>query len=47
MSVTGSVGVATFPNDANSPEGLFKVTDQALYAAKRSGRNKVCTSSDR
>ncbi|MFK7987612.1 MAG: diguanylate cyclase [Sandaracinaceae bacterium] len=47
VSVTGSVGVATFPYDADTPEGLFKVTDQALYAAKRSGRNKVCTSADR
>ena len=44
VSVKCSVGVATFPKDAKSPEQLFKVTDQALYAAKRSGRNKVCTS---
>ncbi len=45
LSVTCSVGVATFPKDARTPEELFKITDQALYAAKRSGRNKVCTSS--
>ncbi len=47
LSVTCSVGVATFPHDANTPESLFKVTDQALYAAKRTGRNRVCTSRDR
>ena len=46
LSVKCSVGVATFPHDADSPETLFKVTDNALYAAKRSGRNRVCTSSD-
>lgn len=43
LSVTCSVGVATFPMDASKPDELFKVTDQALYAAKRSGRNRVCT----
>src|SRR5690606_26218058 len=46
LTVTGSIGVATFPNDARSGAELFKVTDQALYAAKRGGRNRVCTSKD-
>ena len=46
LSVKCSIGVATFPGDADTPEKLFKITDQALYAAKRSGRNKVCTSTD-
>lgn len=46
LQVTCSIGVATFPADARTPEELFKTTDQALYAAKRSGRNKVCTSKD-
>ncbi len=44
LSVTCSIGVATFPKDAATPAELFKITDQALYAAKRSGRNQVCTS---
>ncbi len=44
LSVTCSIGVATFPQDARTPADLFKITDQALYAAKRSGRNRVCTS---
>lgn len=46
LSVKCSIGVATFPKDADSPEKLFKITDQALYAAKRGGRNRVCTSGD-
>jgi len=46
LSVKCSIGVATFPKDASSPEELFKITDQALYAAKRGGRNRVCTSQD-
>ncbi|MGE0784868.1 MAG: diguanylate cyclase [Sandaracinaceae bacterium] len=47
VGVTSSIGVATFPDDAKTPEALFKVTDQALYAAKHKGRNRVCTSRDR
>lgn len=46
LTVTGSIGVATFPNDARTAAELFKITDQALYAAKRTGRNRVCTSKD-
>ena len=46
VSVTCSIGVATYPDDAQSPADLFEITDQALYAAKRGGRDQVCTSSD-
>ncbi|MGF1468507.1 MAG: diguanylate cyclase [Sandaracinaceae bacterium] len=46
LGVTCSLGVATFPSDAETPEALFEITDQALYVAKRTGRNKVCTSRD-
>jgi two-component system cell cycle response regulator len=46
LQVTASIGVATFPADARTGEGLFKITDAALYAAKRQGRNRVCTSKD-
>lgn len=41
LNVTCSVGVATFPGAAGEWEGLFKATDDALYASKRSGRNRV------
>jgi diguanylate cyclase (GGDEF)-like protein len=39
--ITASIGVATFPEDANDKEQLLKSTDRALYAAKRQGRNQV------
>ena len=43
LKVTASAGVATFPSDAGSDKALFEAADQALYAAKNSGRNRVCT----
>ncbi len=46
LTITGSIGVATFPNDARTAAELFKITDKALYAAKHAGRNRVCTSKD-
>lgn len=42
LRVTCSVGLATFPRDAKTTSTLFEMADQALYAAKRSGRNRVC-----
>ncbi|HWI60229.1 MAG TPA: GGDEF domain-containing protein [Symbiobacteriaceae bacterium] len=42
FSVTISLGVASFPRDATTVQGLIKAADQAVYAAKRGGKNKVC-----
>ncbi len=42
ISVTISMGLAEF-NDAESGEELFERADKALYKAKESGRNMVCT----
>jgi len=36
-----SVGLATFPEDANSVEDLIRNADIALYAAKAQGKNRV------
>ena len=41
LRVTCSVGVATFPAAGADWEALFRATDEALYASKRSGRNRV------
>jgi diguanylate cyclase (GGDEF)-like protein len=46
LRVTASLGVATFPQDAPSSQGLFEITDKALYAAKHSGRDCVRTAAD-
>jgi len=42
LSVTCSIGMATFPEGGASWEALFKAADEALYVSKRSGRNR-CT----
>jgi diguanylate cyclase (GGDEF)-like protein len=41
LSVTCSVGIATFPEAGQSWEELFKGADEALYCSKRTGRNRV------
>jgi two-component system, cell cycle response regulator len=47
LSVTASIGVATFPAAGSDYAQLFKATDEALYVAKRSGRNQVVAWSPR
>jgi diguanylate cyclase (GGDEF)-like protein len=47
LSVTCSVGVATFPAAGRDWDTLFKATDEALYASKRGGRNRVTVWSPR
>jgi diguanylate cyclase (GGDEF)-like protein len=41
IKVTCSVGASLFPLAGQTWEGLFKSTDEALYASKRGGRNRV------
>jgi diguanylate cyclase (GGDEF)-like protein len=40
--VTVSVGAAVREEGIASPKDLLKLADEALYAAKGAGRNKVC-----
>ncbi|MBK8996911.1 MAG: diguanylate cyclase [Myxococcales bacterium] len=47
LKVTCSVGVATFPAAGRDWDALFKATDEALYASKRGGRNRVTVWSSR
>lgn len=46
LSVTVSIGVATIPNHAVNAEALLAGADQALYSAKKSGRNRVHCAGD-
>jgi diguanylate cyclase (GGDEF)-like protein len=39
--VTVSIGVASWPEDANDPGTLMDCADAALFAAKRAGRDAV------
>ncbi|MGE5267573.1 MAG: PleD family two-component system response regulator [Deltaproteobacteria bacterium] len=41
LRVTASVGLATLESPDDTPETIFKRADNALYAAKRRGRNRV------
>jgi diguanylate cyclase (GGDEF)-like protein len=41
--ITISIGVASFPDDGQDKEILISKADRALYEAKRTGKNKVCT----
>lgn len=45
-NITSSLGIATFPIHANTRAELLRAADDALYAAKRAGRNQVCLAQD-
>lgn len=38
--VSVSIGITFYPDDATDAEGLLKNADQAMYAAKKEGRNR-------
>ena len=43
LSVTESIGIATFPDDGRDRATLIERADLALYHAKHTGRNRVVT----
>jgi diguanylate cyclase (GGDEF)-like protein len=46
MRVTVSIGVASYPQHAVDLEGLIRKADEAMYVAKRSGKNRVVVADD-
>ncbi len=42
VSVTVSIGLASWPAQAGDAETLVAAADTAMYAAKQAGRNRVC-----
>ena len=42
LSVSASIGISIFPDNANSGLELLKQSDLAMYHAKESGRNNYC-----
>jgi diguanylate cyclase (GGDEF)-like protein len=45
-TITASLGLATYPQDATDYNKLFELADQALLLAKRKGRNQVRSASE-
>ena len=41
ISITASMGVATYPDHGKDYERVFEAADNALYSSKTSGKNKV------
>ncbi|MCC6573463.1 MAG: diguanylate cyclase [Planctomycetes bacterium] len=46
LNVTASFGVATYPQHAAEPAALVSIADDALYAAKDQGRNRVVSANN-
>jgi diguanylate cyclase (GGDEF)-like protein/PAS domain S-box-containing protein len=43
LLVTGSIGVAIYPEHGEDPQQLVRVADNAMYAAKKAGGNRCWT----
>ena len=41
LSVGISIGAAIYPNDAQTPEEILTVADQAMYESKKEGKNSI------
>ncbi|KAA0874165.1 sensor domain-containing diguanylate cyclase [Nitrincola tapanii] len=45
IRISGSIGLAFYPEHAEDAKTLMKVADMAMYQAKRQGRNQICHAS--
>jgi diguanylate cyclase (GGDEF)-like protein/putative nucleotidyltransferase with HDIG domain len=44
--ITASLGLASWPSDAVTPDDVVTAADRALYYAKRTGGDRICTVSE-
>ncbi|MFA5088593.1 MAG: sensor domain-containing diguanylate cyclase [Candidatus Omnitrophota bacterium] len=42
LQITVSIGLASFPMDAGTPEELIEKADKSMYVAKLGGKNQTC-----
>jgi diguanylate cyclase (GGDEF)-like protein len=42
LAITVSIGVAEPEEPGVEPDDVIRAADQALYEAKRTGRNRIC-----
>ncbi len=42
VHISGSIGITLYPNDAKDIDTLIKNADQAMYEAKKKGKNRCC-----
>ena len=47
LSLTVSIGGAAFPEDTESARELLSLADEALYRAKRTGRDRTCMAGEK
>jgi len=45
LQLSTSLGIALYPDDAETVDNLMHVADNALYQAKRAGKNRFCAAS--
>jgi len=41
-NIGASIGIALYPDNGSTPKVLVKVSDEAMYRAKKSGKGNVC-----
>jgi diguanylate cyclase (GGDEF)-like protein len=42
VSISSSMGVSTYPDDADTLTGLLALADQAMFSVKERGKDSVC-----
>ena len=41
LQISSSIGVAMYPDQAEAPQDLLRFGDEAMYRAKKDGRNAI------